>query len=933
MLTELIPDDVVIPGLILSDQAAVLCRELAASITAPDLAPMDVGLFLDRLLRIESQDGTPTGLALRAPASHPSPRRGQQHTVPPHAWQARQALGEPLVCALARRIVRTAAEQQPDHAPELPFALDLLDQVGPALERLATQGQWASTLLTHPKSTANRIFDLHYHTAGYPAWDSLAYRLQAGLAAQIAKEANKPQRKRDHNIRTYCTAPKALVPLIRLDLLLPGLAAFDEDDTLLRDALWQAVTQLQGIDHEAHRDYVVKLLDMLGRGAAARPSTTGRSGFARRRRHPFQLAELNPEANPTRVPGVEARQRLAEHAAMEQDEPPPAPLDAEQDAEYDQATMTPAMTPAMEAAMETATRPAMTPAIETAMTAAIHPTWHAGNRITLDRNSGPDQPNVFQLRELAEMYAALSRETPAPRSLDSRLSHAARFLMLDLLIHTGRPPGWLAAIRLASPPAPDEVPPAPLYDPDRGAICYAPHCYIGIPPRFLPEATPLAQEDDQPDRPVQDTRAKSDPTPNQQERHEHAQACQPVQLWHYLPLTPRQVSLVSAYLTLRTQAIASLPIAEGIPTNLAKVALFLLAHDGHLRPWAEADTQQLCRDLNNALHRRHPGYPPVHPSRFRASFSAWYCHYGLDPVYALWISEHYRNEFQMPAIYSRVHVEAQAHAYAEAQARLCADIVAEYLALPGAPAPGDRDPLLWQPDDAPTLTPWKDESFGSWHCPLPKRLRILFAGLRDMAVSNDPTIAQRGRAGLIAAGLTVMAGLRPAEVCTLGVRAHWVDLDDGTIATHGKDNFALTTNRQVIVPPALRPLLQQALASSLGGPLPHDGRGHYALWVMKEQTPAFLTESEGNAILVEAGQRAGLRQVQIPDWYALRHFYRSHALEAGVPFHVTNALMGHQVLGCDLYNRALDQSLEAVLAQGLALAERIAQELGWSEAE
>lgn len=49
------------------------------------------------------------------------------------------------------------------------------------------------------------------------------------------------------------------------------------------------------------------------------------------------------------------------------------------------------------------------------------------------------------------------------------------------------------------------------------------------------------------------------------------------------------------------------------------------------------------------------------------------------------------------------------------------------------------------------------------------------------------------------------------------------------------------------------------------------------------------------------------------------------------PFEVINALMGHQVLGCDLYNRALNQQVDGVLAQGRVLADRIAQEVGWDD--
>ena len=68
----------------------------------------------------------------------------------------------------------------------------------------------------------------------------------------------------------------------------------------------------------------------------------------------------------------------------------------------------------------------------------------------------------------------------------------------------------------------------------------------------------------------------------------------------------------------------------------------------------------------------------------------------------------------------------------------------------------------------------------------------------------------------------------------------------------------------------------------------------------------------------------------MPDWYALRHYWRSRALEESIPFDAINALMGHQVLGCDLYNRALNQTLATALTHGRALADIIAQEVGIS---
>jgi hypothetical protein len=887
MLTALIPDEVVIPNLGLSPGTLELRDELVSRLRSRDVPPLEMTAFVHRVLTTFCQNGSPLGLALRSPTIHPSRRPGQMCRVPAAAWQPRAPIGEPLVCALARRIVRAAAEAQPEHAAWLPVASRLLDQAGSALNNLSKEGRWALTLLARPGGTVNRIFDLHFHTAGYPAWDHLASRLQAGLVAQIRKESAptfKPRSVRDHNIRTYCTAPKTLVPLIRAELLPPALAALDEDAGLLRDVLWQAAALVERITPNTRHDYVTKLLDLLRGGAANRSPSIGQSGFGRRRHRPFRLAELDPEAHPASAPGVRGWQELARRTALDEDTPVVESGLDEEDGEYDDDLGR------TEAPRQSDGR---------------RLPWYLGNRITLARNPGPDDPRIFQVREMAEFYAVVLGEPTRRRNLAERLNRAGRFLMLDLLFHTGRTPEWLASVSLDTLLSQDEVPPQPVYDASRGAIGYAPACTVGVPPRLLGSDVEAARE-----------------------RRRQAGSCEPVRLWYPLPLTPFQVSLISAYLKLRAQAVATMRPTEGIRISADAGQLFLLAQDGHLRTWTATDSEALCHDLTAALRCRHPAWPAVRPARFRLSFSAWYRHHGLDPLYGFYVSEHYRNELQMPAIYSRIHAEALAHAYTAAQEQLRDEIEAEYRDLAGAASESKNDPLLWQPEASPETAPWHaEDTFGSWHCPRRSRVRALLAGLADMAASADPATARRGRIGRTAAGLTALGGLRPAEVCNL--RARWVDLDDGSIAVDGKDNFALTADRQVPVAEALRGLLEEALADSIHGPLPDDGRGHYLLWLDAAGVPVALSEEAGNRILVEAGARAGLREEQTPDWYALRHFYRSYALGAGTPFEVINALMGHQVLGCDLYNRALDQQADGVLTQGCALADCIAQEVGW----
>ena len=890
MLTELVPDEVVFSDLELSRDALELRDILAAHISIPGIPPLEVSAFIHRLLTIFCQNGSPTGLALRPPATHPRPQPGQIRQVPKEAWQPRRSIREPLFCALARRIVCLTAKARLESASWLSPALHILNQVSIILDKLSREERWAIILLTQPKGVDNRVFDLHFYTAGYPAWEHLALRLQAGLVAQIQKESEKPPAVRDQNIRSYCTAPKALVPLIRADLLVPALATMDEDETLLRDALWQAASQIKGISPNTRRDYVVKLLDMLHRGAASRPPSTGHSGFRRRRRRPFSLAELDPEAAPSDIPDAPRWQELVCQAAYDED----APILEWEPEEFEEE----------QAEVEEEER-----AEDVAGQSQLYQRrpWYLGNRITMNCNVGPDHPGVFQLHEIAELYLAVLDVPISKDDLAARLNRATRFLMLDMLIHTGRPPKWIATITLGKPPSFDEPLSGPVYDFKRGAICYTPACYIGIPPRLLGIDEKAIRE-----------------------RQIQAEACEPVRLWHYLPLTPHQFNLISAYLKLRTQALAAFSLESGVQATGEEGPLLLLIKQGLLQPWTETDTEALFSDLTAALRRRHPGWPAVRPARFRLTFTAWYRYYGLDPVYALWISEHYRNELQMPAIYSRIRVGVLARAYAAAQKKLRTEVEGEYRALIRAASTTRPDPLLWQPDAPLEVPSWSDrDSFGSWHCSRRSRVRALFSGLAQMAASADQDAAHRGRVARIAAGLTVLTGLRPAEVCNL--RARWVDIDDGTIAVHGKDNFALTADRQVPIPAALYKALKEALAVSAHGPLPEDGRGHYLLWLNLEGVPVALRESEINRILIEAGLRVGLREEQVPDWYALRHYWRSRALEEGIPFDAINALMGHQMLGCDLYNRALNQTLAAALMHGRALADIIAQEVGISD--
>jgi integrase len=313
----------------------------------------------------------------------------------------------------------------------------------------------------------------------------------------------------------------------------------------------------------------------------------------------------------------------------------------------------------------------------------------------------------------------------------------------------------------------------------------------------------------------------------------------------------------------------------------------------------------------------------VRAAAFRATFTAHYLAHGLDPIYALWISEHYRSELEMPATYSRVRVSALAQAYADVQMAFRSELVEEYCRLLPDREPSS-DPLLWTPATLPDLPPWPEEAtFGSWHHPRLDRARSLIAALRSAAAAGD----HNSRVVLTAVLLTALTSLRPAEVCNL--RARWVDLGAGLLAVDGKSNFAWTADRVVPAVALIQPLLEAALDEALAGPPATDGGGLYLLWLDVEGVPVGLSPSLVDQILVEAGESAGLTETQTPDWYSFRHLWRSTGLEMGIPFDLLNALAGHQVVGRDLANRALALDLAAALEHGRGLARCVARVLAY----
>jgi integrase len=128
-----------------------------------------------------------------------------------------------------------------------------------------------------------------------------------------------------------------------------------------------------------------------------------------------------------------------------------------------------------------------------------------------------------------------------------------------------------------------------------------------------------------------------------------------------------------------------------------------------------------------------------------------------------------------------------------------------------------------------------------------------------------------------------------------------------------KGNRWTSAARIVLLPECLLPILHELL--------PDD-----------RQAPAFSFRDQGRSVPADKGeirQRLTQLNVPFPRWHAGRHLLRTYLLEEGLPFDATNAILGHQSAGRELFNPYLPGNPGEAWRAFRLLADRLAQELGW----
>ncbi len=881
--SELIPDTALIPNLTLDLEAQALRDHLRLALENAGFAPMESFAFCTRLLTAFCEDGSVSGIAVHPPTSPIKPEKGQRRRVRSAAQPVRQRADEPILLLVARLLIKDGLEGLSNRDHVHIAAERALTIIAETLHQLTHELQWKSLLTTLPDFHQHRGFELHYETHGYPAYAYFAADLHYGLIARLAQLNDAPMEKWEHALRTTITAPKALLPVIPNEWL---PAHPDELETQqARAILEQAAARLEGIEPTTRADYVGKFLDLVESGAARRPYRT-RSARVTRRTLPDSRADDFDDA--------------AERVA---------PFDARLDAlarglDFDDGIDLTHGEPNVE--QELVELEGLDASDKQRQARFIR------QRIVLDRNRSLSSPGVIPLHELASYYAALNDKVDSS-SAPERWQHLTHFVFLDFLIHTGRP---CQAVSLGS--ARDKLwrtiqigqtlqmpcrGAPPVYDPAKGVIAFAPDAYPTLPEWLQPPASSSADEI----------------AAWQFRVRQHDAAYEPISFVYELPLSPTQQALVNELVRAKNEALTELKLSAP-PSN----ELFMLPDGKETRAWNESDTTDLLAKLSTYVQHLHPTWRAVSASRIAKSFHVHYCSvYGLDPVYASYISGHVDDSLARPVHYSYVRAAPLFEHYAQAQTKFRNALEREY-----ADSFGSRAlPLLWtQLEQNQNAFP-SDAAFGSWRFPRVEVLRRIFCALKQMTADADPRAAHNARCVLYAVQLAASTGLRPFEV--VGISRRSVDWKHKRIALTGKPNPAYETHRQIPIPNALCEPIRHLVNENETRFALDDDDSLFRVFDNDTLVPAQVVHIE--RVWQEAGMRAGLEKEQVPDLYALRHFFRSRALERNVPLATLNALMGHQVAGCELHNPYLENNVIVIMEQGRELAARILAELEGEE--
>ncbi len=492
-------------------------------------------------------------------------------------------------------------------------------------------------------------------------------------------------------------------------------------------------------------------------------------------------------------------------------------------------------------------------------------------------------PGVLPQNLLAHIFGQRDTDWP-PQMEPNRKMEVA---LLSLLLNLGRPVDWILRLQIGRKPGSLLDCTAPLYDRSRKSFFFVPDRYVNFPDRFHPTQ-------------VDQTRLEST-------IRAHDLSYEHVDFMQQIILPPRLARILDEAILARNDVLDQAFLRPPDPDCTVDAGpLWLCLRNGCLGTWDKSTASALLLSLTDRLRRENDRYPAIRLAHFSRSFQGYYTELGLRSEYRHYVSGRVTFGTEVPLHYSRISAEQVYFNHARACEQFFRMILDEQDPL-GMISDLDRSPV--EIGDCNERDPlWG----GSWYVVRQDVLTRIIAYLRgclehgvDWAGGLAVEQAHyNALARWTVVALSTLTGLRPGEI--VDIKPHHVDLEAGRIAIQGKPHLIMPGYRRVPILPELRPFLAELLQIAKTKRMPR-------IFGLFDITATWrpLETGDLNACISTACQRLFLDAA--PDFYSLRHRFRTDMLELGVSEHYLNYLVGHEGFGNETFNGYLDRSLAGLV--------------------
>jgi integrase len=403
----------------------------------------------------------------------------------------------------------------------------------------------------------------------------------------------------------------------------------------------------------------------------------------------------------------------------------------------------------------------------------------------------------------------------------------------------------------------------------------------------------------------------------------HDDVYESISLIHQIVLPARLVDVMNEYLQERNDFIKLHPeIASSSGCTLDTGPVWVDVRNTRLVPWKKQNVAALMRSVTDLVTSRIGQFPRIGPAHFKLSFQGYYADLGVRNEYRSYISGIVDYWGRMPLRYSHVSAAQALDVHTAACEQLAAMIQAEQLAQ-GIKPHLPQNSIKAKPSDSSVI----DLQMGSWRTIRADVLASILVYLKariddDIDIVSSPALDLTQWNATVDWAVVVLAlltGIRPFELVSVDVRH--LDLGDGWLSLRGKSRAGTPAFRRIPIFPALVPYLEKVRGtpgSRRSGPF----WGHYddsGVWHPFET-------SDLDDILRVASQSLHLRES--PDFYSLRHRFKTDFMAAGLSEHFLNYLIGHESRGTEAYNIYLDHSMTGLAAAYFDACGRVAMQYG-----